>query len=286
MGNLAADLAVAAAGDGRWTATFSPDWEIWGPNGGYVAAVALRAAGAHSDQARPASLQCHYLGVGAFAEVEIETVSLRKGKRAESVRVSITQRGAPIAEALVWCVSDTLDGMVHDATVAPDVPPPGELKGLHELEPTSGNGGFSFGKNFEQRPIGWVPWEEWMAREVLEPSVEQWMRYRPQATFEDDPYVDAARSVILLDTYQWPAAVRAYRPGELGYQAPSLDLSVSFHELDPTSEWLLVRASAPVARDGLVGGRAEIWSEAGRLLASGGQQMLCRPMPSRAGGTG
>ena len=50
----------------------------------------LQAAGAHSGMARPASLQCHYLGVGAFDKVEIETVSLRKAKRAESVRVSIT----------------------------------------------------------------------------------------------------------------------------------------------------------------------------------------------------
>ena len=282
MGNLAEDVAVVG-GDGRWTGAFSPDWEIWGPNGGYVAAVALQAAGAHSGLTRPASLQCHYLGVGAFDAVDIETVSLRKAKRAESVRVSITQNGAPIAEALVWCVSDGLQGMSHDATTAPDVPPPGELKGLHELEPPSGDGGrgFSFGSNFEHRPVGWMPWEEYAAREVLEPSVEQWMRYRPQPTFEHDPYVDAARSVILLDTYQWPAATRAYRPGELDFQAPSLDLSVSFHELDPASEWLLVRASSPVARDGLVGGRAEIWSESGRLLASGGQQMLCRPMPAR-----
>ena len=281
MGNLAEDLAVVG-GDGRWTGKFSADWEIWGPNGGYVAAVALSAAGAHTNLARPASLQCHYLGVGAFDAVDIETVSLRTAKRAESVRVSITQEGKPIAEALVWCVAEGLDGLEHDATKRPDVPPPAELKGIHELEPESGQSRFSFGRNFEHRPVGWVPWEEWIAREELEPSVEQWMKYRPQPTFEGDPFVDAARSVILLDTYQWPAAARAYRPGELGYQAPSLDLSVSFHELDPSSEWLLVRASAPIARDGLVGGRAEIWSESGRLLASGGQQMLCRAMPSAA----
>lgn len=277
MGNLAEDVAVVG-GDGRWRGDFSPDWEIWGPNGGYVAAVALQAAGAHSGLARPASLQCHYLGVVAFDTVDIETVTLRKAKRAESVRVSITQHGTPIAEALVWCVADGLDGMAHDATSRPAVPPPAELKGIHEQEPESGQRGFSFGRNFEQRPIDWVPWEEWAAREDREPSVEQWMRYRPQPTFDGDPFVDAARSVILVDTYQWPAATRAYRPGELGYQAPSLDLSVSFHELDPSSEWLLVRATAPIARDGLVGGRAEVWSEAGRLLASGGQQMLCRPM--------
>ena len=281
MGNLAEDVAVTG-GDGAWRAAFSPDWEIWGPNGGYVAAVALQAAGAHSGLPRPASLLCHYLGVGAFDEVQIETTTLRKAKRAESVRVSITQQGAPIAEALVWCIADELLGMEHDAATPPDVPSPHDLKGIHELDPASNDGGgFSFGRNFEHRPVDWVPFEEWAQREVLEPKVEQWMRYRPQPTFTDAPYVDAARSVILLDTYQWPAATRAYRPGTLGFQAPSLDLSVSFHELDPSSDWLLVRADAPVARDGLVGGRAEIWSESGRLLASGGQQMLCRPMPRR-----
>src|SRR5688572_8793063 len=110
MGNLADETKVEGGG-GRWTASFHPDWEIWGPNGGYVAAVALRAAGAHTDMPRPASLLCHYLGVGKFAPVDIETKTLRKAKRAESVRVSITQEGKPIAEALVWCVADGIEGL-------------------------------------------------------------------------------------------------------------------------------------------------------------------------------
>ena len=276
MGNLADDTAVEG-GEGRWTGSFSPDWEIWGPNGGYVAAVALRAAGAHTGFRRPASLLCHYLGVGRFEAVDIETTTLRRARRAESVRVSITQDGQPIAEALVWCVDDELAGLAHDVTQQPDVAPPGELKSMEELLPADApRPMFSFGRNFQQRPVAWMPFEEWEQREELDPSVLTWMRYRPQPTF-DDPFVDAARLVILLDTYQWPAACGAYRPGTMEYQAPSLDLTVWFHALDPASEWLLVDAHSPVARDGLVGGHARIWSEGGALLASGGQQMLCRP---------
>ena len=31
--------------------------------------------------------------------------------------------------------------------------------------------------------------------------------------------------------------------------------------------------------DGLVGFRSRVWSRAGRILASGGGQLLCRPVP-------
>ena len=55
MGNLADDSVVERVDDGRYTAKLSSDWEIWGPMGGYVAAVALRAAGAESPFSRPAA---------------------------------------------------------------------------------------------------------------------------------------------------------------------------------------------------------------------------------------
>jgi len=47
MGNLADDTEVSGADD-HYVARLSRDWEIWGPNGGYLASVAIRAAGAHS----------------------------------------------------------------------------------------------------------------------------------------------------------------------------------------------------------------------------------------------
>ena len=45
MGDFDRDTRVESLGAGRYRAEPHPDWMIWGPNGGYVATIALRAAG-------------------------------------------------------------------------------------------------------------------------------------------------------------------------------------------------------------------------------------------------
>src|ERR1700690_1666192 len=118
MGDLGIDTAVAG-GDGRYTARMSRDWEIWGPNGGYVASIALRAAGAFSRFDRPATLVGHFLGVAEFdAPVDLEVTTLREAKRAQSMRVSMTQSGNPIFDAMIWSVGDVA-GLEHDVTEMP-----------------------------------------------------------------------------------------------------------------------------------------------------------------------
>lgn len=62
-GDLVAETTVTGA-DGRYQAALSRDWEIGGPNGGYVAAVALRAAGAVTSLSRPVSFAGHFLFFG------------------------------------------------------------------------------------------------------------------------------------------------------------------------------------------------------------------------------
>lgn len=272
MGDFGADTAVEG-GDGRYRARISKEWEIWGPNGGYVAAIALRAAGAHAGFRRPATFAGHYLSVAGFDEVELEVTTLRKAKRAESVRVSMTQGDRSIMEAIVWAVDEGLPGLEHDTSRAPEVPPPSALKSWEELRPEKPP--YKFWENIECRPTEW--YERWEDRPPA-PTFTQWCRYRPRATFED-PYTDAGRYLLLIDTFLWPAAVGAYsRSGPLAYIAPSLDIAVSFHRLDAGSEWLYCEAESPIAEEGLIGGGARVWSEDGRLLASGGGQMLSRPV--------
>jgi acyl-CoA thioesterase II len=123
VGDLERDTRVelVAGAEGRWTAKLSADWNIWGPNGGYIASVALRAAGLASGRARPASIVAHFLGVARFETVEIETAVLKASRFATSVRVSVRQDDRPILDAMVWGVDPGGVTLEHDLAPAPDV---------------------------------------------------------------------------------------------------------------------------------------------------------------------
>lgn len=59
------------------------------------------------------------------------------------------------------------------------------------------------------------------------------------------------------------------------YIAPSLDLSVWFHDAPgPESEWLLLDVRADTAKAGLIYGDARVWTQDGRLVATGGSHLL------------
>ena len=273
MGDLDADTRLEG-GEGRYTTRLSTDWKIWGPNGGYVAAIALRAAGRESRLARPASFHCHFLEAGAFEPAEVRVEALRRGRAAESLSVSLEQSGRRLLAAQVWTVGE-LDGLAHDTSRAPSVPSPEDLSPIESLLPPGSLPPHAFWGNLERRPIDWVPPER---RVPTAPIALGWFRFRPQSRFQD-PFLDAARSLILLDTLSWPAVRSAYVE-QPAFIAPSLDVSVQFHALAPESDWLLCETTAELARDGLIGFRSRVWSQDRDLLASGAGQLLCRPAPA------
>ena len=290
MGDLAADTAVrrvdadadadadaddgVASGAGRFIATLSPDWEIWGPMGGYVAAVALRAAGAASPFRRPATFACHYLSVARFEPVDITVTVQRAARTALSQRVVVTQDDRPVLTAEVWSIGD-VDGLAHHVVNPPDVAGPDGLPSMDDLDPDRWPP-FPFWRNLDARPV--APRGEWPPREPRPPHWQTWLRFRPVATFED-PWVDAARSVVVLDVVGWPSAYQHHAWRDAPYTAPSLDLSVAFHEPAPDAAWLLADGHSPVAGDGLVGWHGRLWSPARRLVASAGGQALFRRQP-------
>ena len=274
VGDLSADTRIEQCGPGRYSATLSRDWEIWGPMGGYVAALAMRSAGASSPFQRPASFFCHYLGVAAFDRVELRVTTLRAARSALSQRVSVTQGDRAILEATVWSVDEN-DGLEHDEYSPPDVPSPEDLHSRDELSAAST---FAFWDNVEMKPVRFA--EEWPPSGPLPPVWQAWCRFRPVPTFEDDPWLDACRSLILADVQSWPANSQhhAWREPH-GFIAPSLDLYVAFHRPAPREEWLLADGYAPVSRGGMFGWTGRIWTPTGTLVASGGGQALYRRVP-------
>ena len=277
VGDLAADTQVTGA-EGEYRARLSPDWEIWGPCGGYIAAVLLRAAGAHTPLRRPATLACHFLGVAAFDDVDLEVTTLRATRRTESLRVSMCQAGTPVAEAIVWCVASELDGPELRATTMPDVRQPEATPPIEELIEEGQRTPHAFWQNLEYRPLSWLGPDAWANRVESPAEFSAWYRFVPTAVF-DDPFVEAARVAMLVDIAGWPALIRALSPDdEARWIAPSLDLAVTFHAPPAGAEHLLLDASASVATGGLAGGGGSVWSPDGRLLASGTQQLIFRPM--------
>lgn len=272
MGDLARETAVEALGEGRYRALVHRDWEIWGPCGGYVAAIALRAAGAESPFARPASFYCHYLSVAAFEPVELVVTPLRAGRTVMAQRVAMTQEARPVLEAMVWSVG-AVEGLEHEDVDPPDVPEPEELVGPAELAGDEDGPVYPFWENFDERPVNWS--DTWPPPGPLPPTWRTWVRCRPTPNF-DDPWVDAARLLVVLDVGSWPAGSRPHAYREPPFIAPSLDLYASFQRSGVASPWLLLDAHSPVAREGLLSWTGRVWSHERRLIASGGGQAVFR----------
>jgi len=268
------DEATALVGDGqRFSTVLSEAWEIWGPNGGYLAALALRAAGVCAEIDHPASLYCHFLRSPEFDGVELEVEHLRRSRRAEAISVQMTQGHKPVLQALVRTAAQA-PGYEYQHSHAPSVPRPEDLRATEELWREHERPPFRFWKNLERRPVdqGYKPMSP--GNERRDPVVREWVRYRPTARF-GDPFVDAMRALILLDTYGWPAAFRALGDGT--YIAPNLDTAVWFHQFSPSSEWLLIDQESVLGARGLLGVRGNVWDLDGRLLATGGSQLCCIP---------
>ena len=276
MAHFATGTPLEPVGERQYEATLDPTWRAWGPNGGYLAATALRAAGAATAQGRPASFHCLFLSAARFEPVDIAVETIRSGRRSEALRVRMTQDGAPVLDASVWAIPAETEGLEHDYTEAPDVPDPGALPEVRELVPDHAPQGYF--SNFDRKP---VDWDGKPPVEARPPRTRDWIRFRDAAP-SDDRFEDAARSVILLDGFSWPSTWPAHpSDGPSPWIAPNLDLHVRFHHDARDDDWLLSDCRAEIAADGVIGSRGAIWRRDRKLVAEGSTQLFCRPRPER-----
>ena len=256
-----------AGGEGHFTATLDRSFEIWGPNGGYLSAIALRAAGATAPSGHhPASMTVQYVGRAAFGPVDVAVEMVKTGASA-LLFVSMAQAGRPFLTAQVWTTSRD-EGPSGTALPMPDIAPPDALEPFDAAVARAGQPLNPFWQHFDVRIAG-----DPFVRNPDGPRVLRWFRYR-DFPGDADPYLDAGRALLLIDTLVWPAHCRGLDAAP-AYLAPSLDVAAWFHARG--GEWLLLDVAAEQAGGGLIHGTARVWSEDGRLIASGGSGLLVLP---------
>lgn len=258
MTRFASDTAVAPAGAGRYAASLDRGWWIErGPNGGYLAAIVLRAVLVEVDDAsrRPRSMTLHYLRPPAEGPCEVAVTVERAGRGLTTVLARLVQDGRDCILALVALGIDRPGPELHDHP-APTIPGPDDLPprpGVPEGAPD-----IPFRHRFDLRPA--------MGTAPFTPGPEAvgggWIR-----TADADPVDDVLVAAI---TDAWPPAV--FSRLELPVGVPTVELTIHFRGA-PSREpgWCLVRFRTLEAVAGYLEETGEVWAADGRLLAESRQ---------------
>ena len=256
-----ADTAVEKLGEGRFAAAMSERWWVGkGPNGGYVAAVILKAIEASASPARaPRSLTVHFLEAPAAGPVEVAVAVEREGGRASFLSARLTQAGKTRATALAVLSENWSDEGFSEAEM-PEAGEPGEL---HTLDPAN-EGRPNMLQNYRLRPaLGERAFSGGPARNGA------WIRTR------EPRLLDAPLAATLLDT--WFPAPFVKLDGPRG--APTIDYTVHFRSPLPPAgatpeDAYLIAFRSSTARHGFFEEDGELWSADGTLLAQSRQLAL------------
>ena len=240
------------------------DWSAPpGPNGGYIAALHLRAIRAEIDEPEklPRSLTLHYLRPPAAGEVTIDVVVERRGRTATTCTARMSQGGKPLTIALAVLTTD-YESAADWAPVMPEVDPP---EAVEPLQFGADAGAPAIFKKLETRVLfGPLPFTN-----GDEATTGGWLR----AAGEDR--LTPELLTLYTDAW-WPPPFGVLDRVAL---APTLELTIHFRSRlrEDEDSLVLARFDAHASIDGLFDEQGEVWSRDGRLLAQSRQLALLRP---------
>ena len=257
---------VTRAGEGIFTATISPAWQLAvAPQGGVVAAIAARAMA--TELATDQQLRSFH---GIFASpvpvgpVDIAVDVIRSGRSISQVQANVRAPGARAGFTALAAFGHERAGFGYTELQMPDVPPPTDCPSYRDPPPPesgmSAEPSFPFWREvFEGRPaLGHAPWDP-SPRGAAE--VATWFR------FEEFPGDEQGRFdplALLVAADMMPNAVfEKVEPAELGWFAPSVDLTVHLVDV-PTGEWILNHNRAHYAGDGYASAESALWDPHGK----------------------
>jgi acyl-CoA thioesterase len=246
------------AASGAFEARIDPGWwVVQGPNGGYLAAILLRALAMRVEAARaPRSLTVHYTARPEAGPVRIETRVEREGRSLSTLTGRMLQDGRVLALALA-AFSRPRTGPRFDHVEMPEVAPP-------EACP-SFPGRIPLHDRFEYRfAVGEPP-----GSGSAQALVGGWIRgEEPQR---------ANAPLVAAFTDAWPPACFSWASdrAEIG-AVPTVDLTIHFRRDLPLGgaapeDFYLAVFRSRVAEQGFIEEDGEVWSRDGSLLAQSRQ---------------
>jgi acyl-CoA thioesterase len=262
-----ADTGLERLDDARWRAWAPEHWFVGrGPNGGFLAAVAARAAEAAAG--RPLrSLSLHFVAAPAVGPLDVAAGVEREGRSYSAVSVRIEQGGQPMTLALATLGELPDEGAGWDGAAMPGARPLAETRPV----PPEQSNVPAFMRNYDLRwALGGRPGE---GGELA--ATGGWMRTNePRA-------LDAPLVAALTDAWAPSAFVALGR----FVAAPTLDLTIHFRRPLPVSgmrpdDYVLGRFHSRLSVAGVWEEDGELWTPAGELIAQSRQLALIRELPS------
>jgi acyl-CoA thioesterase len=236
-------------------------------NGGYVAAVILRAIQASASAERaPRSLTVHYQRAPLAGPVEVSVEVEREGGRVTFLSARMTQEGKVQATAQAVLSENWSDDEGFSELTMPDAGAPGEL---HTFDPGAVAGAPRMLQNYRARPALGAP-----AFSGGAPFTGAWIRSR------EPRLLDAPLAAAFLDTWFPASFVLLERPRG----APTIDYTVHFRSPLPPAgatpeDPYLVSFKSNLARHGFFEEDGELWAADGALLAQSRQLALLLDPP-------
>jgi len=261
------DTALERIDDATFRARLDRRWGIVrGPNGGYLAAVLLRAmttriADLGDDPARPVrSLTVHYARAPVEGAATITTELLRVGRSLVTCSARLEQGGRPALAALA-AFSPSWSGPAWQHEPAPSIPGP-DAVGL----PVRDRPPLPFTQYWDPR-FAWgnVPGEKSDRAET-----GGWLR------LAEPEEVDAMVVAAMTDAW-FPAAFAM-----VDAPVPTVDLTIHFRVALPypalgPEDFVLTRFVSRTATDGFVEEDGHLWAPDGTLIAHSRQLAILLP---------
>lgn len=262
MTRFVRDTAVTRVGEGEYTANIDDGWlVVRGPNGGYVAAIIMRALIDTVDEPEraPRSFTVHYAAPAEVGPVVVRTRVERRGRSLTSLSARLEQ-GERLVAIAVAAFSVTRPGPEFCDLEMPEVPPVEAVEPpvYRDLAP-------SIAYRFDTRwAIGTPPWVDGPPAE--EAVAGGWIR------FEEPQSLDAAAVAAITDAWFPPVFSRTQDV----FFAPTIDLTVHFRTSLPRrdtepDDYLLCVFRTRAASEGFLEEDGEVWTKNGVLVAQSRQ---------------